>query len=224
MSPVRRVVPAILTNSAADFEGMVRQAEEFASWTQIDIMDGIFVPPQSIFSTEVAAVKPRFEYDIHLMVYHPESYFSGFRLTGARRITFHYEATPHAVAWAKYVKSFGLEVGLALNPDTPAEAVTKELAASVDALLLLSVYPGYYGQPFIPDVLEKIEELRQAYPDITIGLDGGIKTENIVEIARAGVNEICIGSAIFGAPNPADAYRQLVTLAEQGWRDRDNNS
>ncbi|MCL2149400.1 MAG: ribulose-phosphate 3-epimerase [Dehalococcoidia bacterium] len=221
MRQLRRVVPAILADNAADLEHMVRQAERFALWAQFDIMDGLFVPSQSIFSAEIAATSPSFQYDIHLMVHHPESYFPSFRLAGTRRITFHDEATPYAESWLPYIKDFGLEVGLALNPETPAEVITAELAAKVDALLLLSVDPGYYGRPFIPDVLEKAKELRQVYPELTIGLDGGIKAENITEIARAGVDEICVGSAIFGSSDPAEAYRQLVVLAELGWQEYD---
>lgn len=224
MSPTHRVVPAILTNNALELERMVRQAEGFASWVQFDIMDGLFVPSQSIFSAEVVAAEPGFAYDIHIMAYHPESYFTGFRLAGARRFTFHYEAIPNAVDWARYVKSFGLEVGLALNPETPAEVVTTEVATTVDTLLLLSVSPGYYGQPFIPDVLNKAKEIRQMHHELTIGLDGGINDGNIAEVARAGVDEICIGSAIFGDVDPANAYRQLLAQAEQGWQEKDTSS
>lgn len=223
MSPVRRVVPAILTNNLADLESMVRQTESFASWAQFDIMDGLFVPPQSIFSSDIATVKPSFGYDAHLMAYHPESFFEGFRLAGARRFTFHYEAIPHAADWASYIKVFGIEAGLALNPETPAMIVTTELAKKVDMILLMSVNPGYYGQPFIPEVLAKARELRQDHPDLIIGIDGGIKAENITDVARAGVNEICVGSAIFGASNPAKAYQQLTALAEEGWREYDKN-
>ncbi len=221
MSPVRRVVPAILTDNAADLERMVRQAEEFAPWVQFDIMDGLFVPSKSIFGAEIAAAKPGFKHDVHLMAYHPESYFADFRLAGARRLTIHYEASYQAAGWAAYIKGLGLEAGLALNPETPAEDVTAELAAHVDALLLLSVNPGYYGRPFIPDVLEKAKELRRVYPKLTIGIDGGIKAQNIADVARAGVDEICVGSAVFGAPAPAIAYRELLALAEQGWREYD---
>ena len=224
MSQRRRVVPAILTNSAAELEEMVGKANGFASWVQFDIMDGLFVPPQSVFSAEIATIKPKFEYDIHLMVYHPESYFVGFRSGGARRITFHHEAVPRAMDWITYLKGLGLESGFALNPETPAEAVTKELAANVSAVLLLSVTPGYYGQPFIPEVLEKAKELRREYPELIIGMDGGIKPENITEIARAGVDEICVGSAIFGATDPVASYQELVALAEKGWQECSKNS
>jgi len=223
MSPVRRIVPAVLTDNAADLARMVQQAEGFATWVQFDIMDGLFVPSQSVFCADVAAVKPCFEYDIHFMVRHPEHYFPSIQVAGVRRITFHYEAIPHAIDWVAHVKSMGLEAGLALNPETPVEVVTDELAEKTDAFLLLSVHPGYYGRPFIPEVLEKAKELRRAYPKLVIGLDGGIKSGNITDIARVGVDEICVGSAIFAAPDPAEAYRKLVGLAGLGWREYDEN-
>jgi ribulose-phosphate 3-epimerase len=216
---IRRVVPAILTNNAQDLERMVRQAETFTSWVQFDIMDGLFVPPQSVFSTEIAAVRPDFEFDVHLMVRHPESYFQGFRLAGARRLTIHHEAALHPGAWVEHIHSLGMEIGLALNPETPWEEITAGLAEKLDIVLLLSVDPGYYGRPFIPEVLEKAKTLRREYPGLMIGMDGGIKAANIAEVARAGVDEICVGSAIFGAEDPAAAYRRLLALAEQGWQE-----
>ena len=216
---IRRVVPAILTNDAHDLERMVRQAEQFTSWVQFDIMDGLFVPPQSVFSTEIAAVRPGFEFDVHLMVRHPESYFSGFQLAGARRLTIHFEAAVHPEAWTAYVRSRGLEAGLALNPETLWQEITPGLTNALDMVLLLSVDPGYYGRPFIPAVLEKAKALRREYPDLILGMDGGIKEDNILDVARAGVDEICVGSAIFREPDPAAAYRRVLALAEQGWQE-----
>lgn len=224
MSPIRRVVPAILTNNTADLERMVRKAEEFASWVQFDIMDGLFVPPQSIFQADIAAVKPSFEYDVHLMVHHPESFFPGFMAAGARRLTIHFEAIPHVAGWMAYFKGNGLEAGLALSPETSWLDVTGEMAATANALLLLSVNPGYYGQPFMPEVLKKAKELREKFPKLVLGMDGGINSTNIADVARVGVDEICVGSAIFNTSDPAESYRQLVELAELGWREYDEKS
>jgi ribulose-phosphate 3-epimerase len=216
---IRRVVPAILTEDYRALERMVRQAELFTSWVQFDIMDGLFVPPQSVNSSEIAAVKPDFEFDVHLMVRHPESYFESFRLAGARRITMHFEACVHPRDWLMYVKKLGLEAGLAINPETPAEEITPSIAEQSDMLLLLSVHPGYYGKPFIPEVLDKLKELRREYPGMRIGMDGGIKAENITRVAAAGVDEICVGSAIFAAADPAEAFKRLNSLAEKGWQE-----
>ncbi len=214
---IRRVVPAILTKDAPTLERLTRQAGSFTSWVQYDIMDGLFVPSQSVDSSEIAAVKPDFEYDAHLMMRHPEAYFQAFRLAGARRITFHLEACSVPDEWLSYLKNLGLEAGLAINPDTPATEITGAIAAQTDIVLLLSVHPGYYGRPFIPAVLDKAKELRREYPNLRLGMDGGIKAENITQVAEAGVDEICVGSAIFAAPDPAEAYHNLENLASQGW-------
>jgi len=216
---MRRVVPAILTDNFPTLERMVRLAEEFTSWAQFDIMDGLFVPPQSITGIDIASVKPAFGYDAHLMVRRPGSFIQGFLLAGARRLTIHYEAVPHAVDAAAGIKDLGIEAGIALNPETPASVVTQRLAEKLDIVLLLSVHPGYYGRPFIPEVLNKAKELRRRHPGLRLGMDGGIKAGNIAEVARAGVDEICVGSAIFAAPNPAGAYRRLTVLAEEGWQE-----
>ena len=214
---IRRVVPAILTDEQWALESMVRRAEGLTSWVQFDIMDGLFVPPQSVNSTQIAAVKPDFEFDVHLMVRHPESYFQAFRLAGARRLTFHFEACLHPDEWLKYIRGLGMECGLAINPGTPVTEITKSIAGELDILLLLSVDPGYYGRPFIPEVLDNAKDLKKEYPGLRLGMDGGIKAENITAIAAEGVDEICVGSAIFGAPDPAAAYHALEKQAEAGW-------
>jgi ribulose-phosphate 3-epimerase len=203
---------------------MVRQAEQFISWAQFDIMDGLFVPPQSIESSDIVAAKPDFEFDVHLMVRHPESLFNAFSLAGARRLTYHYEAVNHAADWVPYIKRLGLEAGLALNPETEWQSVTPALARELDIVLLLSVHPGYYGKPFLPEVLEKAKKLRETYPDLLLGMDGGIKEANICDVARTGVDEICVGSAIFSADDPAAAYRRLLSLGAQGWQEYNSKS
>jgi ribulose-phosphate 3-epimerase len=215
--PIRRVVPAILTDSEVDLERIVRKTEQFTSWAQFDIMDGIFVPPESIRADHIAALRPDMDYDAHLMVVHPETYIEGFRLAGATRITFHFEACADPIDWVRFIKHQGLEAGLALNPDTPVSVIEPGLADQVDIILLLSVNPGYYGSPFIPGVMDKVPVLRRLFPSIRLGMDGGIKKDNINKIARLGVDEICIGSAIFGQEDPAAAYQKLLALAEEGW-------
>ena len=111
-----------------------------------------------------------------------------------------------------------MEAGLALNPDTPVTVIEPELAEQVDIILLLSVNPGYYGSPFIPEVTDKVNALRTNFPGIRLGMDGGIKADNIHTIARLGVDEICVGSAIFGQEDPGAAYQHLMTLAKDGWQ------
>jgi ribulose-phosphate 3-epimerase len=147
------------------------------------------------------------------MVHHPENYLEGFRQAGAQKLVFHYEATPSPREAISLVRGLGLGVGLAVNPETPVSAILP-LVSEVDSVLFLSVHPGFYGGKFIPEVLDKVIEFRSARPDVEIGIDGGIKEGNIAQIARAGVDVIYVGSAIFLQPQPDESFHRLLTLVE----------
>ena len=210
-----RIVPAILTDDPGVLETLVRQAETFADYVQIDIMDGQFVPSCSITWQQLTAVPLGFTWEAHLMVTHPEEYLDAFQKAGAKKIVFHYEATPSPEKIINLVRSHGLEVGLAINPQTPVSAILP-LAGEVDSILFLSVHPGFYGSAFIPEVLDKITEFKKLRPEVMTALDGGVKEANVVEIARTGVSDICVGSAIFKQKDPAAGFRHLQTMVGAG--------
>lgn len=149
------------------------------------------------------------------MVLHPEDCLEDFKQAGAKKIVFHYEASPSPQDVIRKIKKLGMRVGLAVNPETPVSAVVS-LVKQLDSVLFLSVNPGFYGAKFIPGVLDKIIAFRQSYPKMEIGIDGGIKESNIAQIARTGVDVIYVGSAIFLQPDPAASYRRLKALAESG--------
>jgi ribulose-phosphate 3-epimerase len=214
MTRIVSVVPAILTDDPQALKTMVRQAEAFCDYVQFDIMDGRFVPSQSIKCEHIAALNTTLSWEAHLMVEKPEDYAADFMKAGARRITFHYEASPHPEEVIRLIKGLGLEAGLALNPETPVASVLP-LVSEVAGVLLLTVHPGFYGSPFIPEVLQKVAELRRVYPEKEIGVDGGIKEGNITQVARAGVDAICVGSAVFLKPQPAESYQRLSSLARE---------
>ena len=153
------------------------------------------------------------------MVMYPEDYLEGFRQAGAQKVVFHYEAASSPPEIISLVRNLGLEVGLAINPETPVSAILP-LAGKVDSVLFLTVHPGFYGSKFIPEVLDKVVEFHNAQPDVEIGIDGGIKEGNITQIARTGVDVIYVGSAIFLQPQPGESYRHLLALAEEGSRHR----
>jgi ribulose-phosphate 3-epimerase len=209
-----RIVPAILTDNPAALEKTVRLAESFADFVQIDIMDGEFVPSHSISYQDIAVVKPEFKWEAHLMVQHPENYLEGFKQAGAQKIVFHFEAKTDREKTIKSIRKLGMQVGLAVNPKTTIKDFAL-LVKQLDSVLFLSVEPGFYGARFIPEVLDKIIEFRKNYPKVKIGIDGGVKEDNIKEIARTGVNTICAGSAIFNRPDPAAAYHRLKKLASE---------
>ena len=146
------------------------------------------------------------------MVLHPEACLEDFQRAGAKKIVFHYEATPSPREIISLSRNLGVGVGLAVNPETPNSAIAP-LAGEIDSVLFLSVNPGFYGSKFIPEVLDKIAAFRKEQPDLEMGIDGGIKEGNIAQIAQSGVDVICVGSAIFMQPDPAESYRRLQALA-----------
>ncbi|MFC1957027.1 ribulose-phosphate 3-epimerase, partial [Chloroflexota bacterium] len=170
---------------------------------------------QSIKCEHIAALNTTLAWEAHLMVENPENYMADFLKAGARRITFHYEASPHPEKVINLIKSLGLEAGLALNPETPVSAVLP-LVSEVASVLFLSVHPGFYGSPFIPEVLTKVAELRSTYPEVETGIDGGIKEGNIAQVAQAGADIIYVGSAVFLKPQPGESYQHLSALATEG--------
>jgi len=214
MSARIRVVPAILTDDPAKLAVMARQTEGYAGYIQLDIMDGRFVPSHSITCQQAAAVSFEIPWEVHLMVEKPEQQLECFKQAGARKVIFHYEATDSAGEVIFLARRLGLGVGLAVNQETPVSAVLP-LVGQLDSVLFLAVHPGFYGAKFLPEVLAKIAELRRARPDIEIGIDGGVKENNIKLIAGSGVNDIYVGSAIFLDAQPAEAFRRLQALANE---------
>jgi len=219
MTRLSKVVPAILTDDPKALDTMVRQAESFTTYVQFDIMDGQFVPSWSITSEHLADLSTTLSWEVHLMVQRPEDYLETFWKAGAQKVVFHYEATSSPEEVISQVGSLGLGVGLAINPETPVSHI-QSLVSKVDSVLFLTVNPGFYGSPFIPEVLDKAMELRSVQPNLEIGVDGGIKEGNIAQIARIGIDVIYVGSAIFLQPEPGESFRRLLALAQEGSRQR----
>jgi len=219
MTRLSKVVPAILTDDPEALATMVQQAERFTTYVQFDIMDGQFVPSRSITSDDLKTLSTDLSWEVHLMVQEPEKYLESFWEAGARKVVFHYEATSSAEGVISQARNLGLGVGLAVNPETPVSAISS-LVSIVDSVLFLTVNPGFYGSPFMPEVLDKASELRSAYPDIEIGVDGGMNVSNVLRVARMGVDVIYVGSAIFLQPDPGRSFRTLLALTQDGSRQR----
>jgi ribulose-phosphate 3-epimerase len=213
MSQRIQIIPAILTDDPKILARLVSQTEPFADYAQFDVMDGEFVPSRSVSCGQIAGLKTKIKWEAHLMVMNPEDCLEDFQKAGAQKIVFHYEATANPEETIRKIKKLGMKAGLAVNPETTITAIIP-LVNKLDSVLFLSVNPGFYGAKFIPEVLDKIVAFRKIYPKMEIGIDGGIKESNIVQIARTGVNVIYVGSAIFLQPDPAESYRRLRKLAE----------
>ena len=153
------------------------------------------------------------------MVENPEDYLEGFRRVGAQKVVFHYEATSSPEEVISLARNLSLGVGLAVNPETPV-SIIQPIASKADSVLFLTVHPGFYGSQFIPEVLDKVVELRSTGLGVEISVDGGIGESNIAEVARVGVDVIYVGSAIFLQPQPAESFRRLLALAREGSQHR----
>jgi len=217
MTRLSKVVPAILTDDPKALATMVHEAGKFTTYVQFDIMDGQFVPSRSITSDDLKTLSMELSWEVHLMVKQPEKYLKSFWEVGARKVVFHYEATSSPEEVISQARNLGLGVGLAVNPETPVSAIYP-LVSMVDSILFLTVNPGFYGSPFLPEVLDKALELRSVYPNIEIGVDGGMKESNVAQIARMGIDVIYVGSAIFLQPEPGKSFRHLLALAQEGSR------
>jgi len=209
------IAPSILS---ADFAKLGQQIEIVegagASLLHVDVMDGRFVPNITVGLPVVNAISraTQLPIDAHLMIVEPGRYAEQFVKAGAQMVSIHIEADPHAHRTLSAIRAAGAQAGIAINPATPLSALDEALKF-VDYVLLMSVNPGFGGQTFIPESLDKVRRLRKMIDErglkARIEIDGGVDAENIAEVASAGAEIIVSGSAIFGGPDPAVALRKL---------------
>ena len=216
------VAPSIL---AADFARLSEQVgavlDAGATVIHVDVMDGHFVPPISMGALVVDALAEQIHeagalVDVHLMVERPERQIDDFAKAGADNITIHFEATPHVHYALQAVRAAGCTAGLALCPATPVAAAS-EVVGDIDLLLCMTVNPGWGGQEFLESSLGKLERLRALLgPGVAIEVDGGIDATTAGPCASAGATAFVAGSAVFGAADPGNAYREIAAAALPG--------
>jgi len=214
-----KISPSIL---AADFRKLGQQVEMVelagADMLHIDVMDGHFVPNITMGPGIIESLRPysNLPFDVHLMVEEPDRLIKSFVKAGADILTVHVEASKHIHRSIGLIKDFGIKAGVALNPATNEECL-KYLLDDIDMILVMSVNPGFGGQKFIPQTLDKIRRVKEMIGDrpIDIQVDGGINLHNIYDITKAGANVIVAGVAIFHASDVTDmikSFRESAAL------------
>lgn len=214
-----KVAPSILASNFATMGENVKKLDEYgADLIHCDVMDGSFVAPITFGGQMVKNIRPltKIPFDVHLMVEHPQTQIKFFAEAGADIITVHYQAcnkiSPTYLSdTLKLIKSYGIKCGAVVNPDIEVENIFP-VFETLDMVVIMSVFPGYGGQKFIPSVLGKIKKAREyainiGKPDLDIEVDGGVTVENAKTIKDAGANVLVAGSSVFGAENPAQAIK-----------------
>jgi ribulose-phosphate 3-epimerase len=215
----RRVAPSILSADFARLSDQVREVTDAgAKVIHVDVMDGHFVPPITIGPLVVSALREQVSeaeamLDVHLMIERPERQLAEFVRAGADAITIHAEATPHVHYALAAIRDAGAAAGLAICPATPVR-VLAEVTADLDIALCMTVNPGWGGQAFIPSSLDKVRRLRALVgAGVALEVDGGIDPDTAGPCGQAGATLFVAGSAIFGAPDPGAAYREIAAAA-----------
>lgn len=204
-----KIVPAILSETFSGFLFFLRQAESFAEYVQIDLMDGVFVPTLSFSGEKINNIRTSVPFELHIMVKHPAAYMAKIQHHQLRKVVFHIESDVKHHEFIQQMNQRGIKTGLAIKPETGTNTF-RQIAEHVDTLMFMTVEPGYSGNIFRGEVLNKIREARNIFQDKVIAVDGGVSLENLSLFSDAGVDYVCVGSRIFDGNSPEKNYRIFV--------------
>jgi ribulose-phosphate 3-epimerase len=215
------IAPSILASNFAQLGQEIERVEAGgADVIHVDVMDGHFVPNISIGIPVVESLRKatRLPLDVHLMIERPEEYIDDFVRAGASRVLIHQESTVHLDRALAMIREAGAEAGAVINPATPV-VMLSDVLDKLDTVLVMSVNPGFGGQKFIPNAMEKIRQLNQWRSryngGFRIEVDGGVDLENVAALAQAGANTFVAGTSIFHTPDPSAATREIRRVATE---------
>ena len=212
----KKIAPSLLSADFSNIEKDIKRVEKGgADVLHLDVMDGHFVPNITFGPFVIKAIKrvATIPLDVHLMIENPGDYIAAFCDAGADYLTVHVEATPHLHRVLQQIRAKGVKAGVSLNPHTPLSTI-EEVLGDLDMILIMAVNPGFGGQSFIPNTLDKLKRLQKMLKKhnaehVEVEVDGGIKLENIREVSEAGCDIFVSGSGIFKADNPIEMIRKM---------------
>jgi ribulose-phosphate 3-epimerase len=215
------IAPSVLACDFLNIGSEVQMLNESAAeWIHIDVMDGVFVPNISFGFPVLEAINKVATkvLDVHLMIEKPEQYITTFAKAGAKVITVHYEVCPHVHRTIQQIKDAGCLAGVAINPGTPVE-VYQDIIADLDLALIMSVNPGFGGQKFIPNAINKTKRLAEmaakaGNTTLKIEIDGGVTMANAADLYQAGADVLVAGSFVFSSKDPKATIAELVSVAK----------
>jgi ribulose-phosphate 3-epimerase len=202
------IVPAVIAKDQEELAGILEKISDNANLVQLDVMDGEFVPNHSL-DFDLQLPQGKYMYEAHLMVNDPDDWIEAFG-TRVDTIITHFESPGTSLNTIRSIKKLGRTAALALNPETEIERIAEYLG-HLDQVLVMTVNPGFYGSPFLPEVMEKITTLRKMMPQLDIEVDGGITPQTIEMVDTAGANLFVSGSYLVKSDNMQDRIRTLYS-------------
>jgi ribulose-phosphate 3-epimerase len=216
-----KLAPSLLNADFSDLRKAVSFIDGIADVIHLDVMDGNFVPNITFGPLVVKAIRAITDLplDVHLMIAHPAEYIEDFAQAGADWVSFHAEVTRHPGEMLGLINSNEKRAGVVINPQTPAQRIFEYLEL-VDFVLVMTVMPGFGGQEMVPEALRKVGELKEEAArqgvELEVEVDGGVRTENLDVVLRAGTDIVVVGSSIYSAPDPRQAALDIRAILDRG--------